>query len=81
MDKTDEIIELLKSLNEVKKDHRKCHRQEHEYLRLLIEEHKQSTETWLLLKRKIATGGVLAAMAGLFGAILLSIKHWITSGM
>lgn len=60
MDGQTEILKLLKTIAADNKKTSKQHNIEHEYLRVLIEEHKAEKELKKVLKEKIITGSFRA---------------------
>ena len=60
MDGQTEILKLLKTIAADNKKTSKQHTIEHEYLRVLIEEHKAEKELKKVLKEKIITGSFRA---------------------
>jgi len=60
MDKQIEILKLLKTIAADTEKTSKQHSIEHEYLRVLIEEHKAERELKKVLKEKIITGSFRA---------------------
>ena len=56
MDNQKEILKLLNQIADDNKKNKEQHNIEHEYLRVLIEEHKAEKELKQLLKEKIITG-------------------------
>tara|TARA_B100000809_G_C15097526_1_gene515605 strand:+ start:181 stop:420 length:240 start_codon:yes stop_codon:yes gene_type:complete len=60
MDNQKEILKLLNQIADDNKKNKEQHNIEHEYLRVLIEEHKAEKELKQLLKEKIITGSFRA---------------------
>lgn len=60
MDEQKEILKLLKQIAGNKKNNTAQHSIEHEYLRVLIEEHRAEKELKKVLKEKIITGSFRA---------------------
>ncbi len=76
-DKLSEIITLLNSLADKKDKESRDHRREHEYLRLLIEEHKVKKETNLAILRKVTSGSIWAILVAMFSAAIYNLKGWL----
>ncbi len=60
MDEQKEILKLLKQIAGNNKNNKEQHSIEHEYLRVLIEEHRAEKELKQVLKEKIITGSFRA---------------------
>ncbi len=60
MTESQKILRLLEQLADDKKKNKEQHSIEHEYLRVLIEEHRAEKELKQVLKEKIITGSFRA---------------------
>ena len=60
MTESQQILRLLEQLADDKKKNKEQHSIEHEYLRVLIEEHRAEKELKQVLKEKIITGSFRA---------------------
>lgn len=77
--KLEEVITLLKTMAEDRADFGRIHREEHEYLRVLIEEHQLRKETWLSIQRRVASGTIWALLVAIFSAIIFTVKSYFSS--
>ncbi len=73
----DEVVELLQSFVKDREEHDKLHKEEHDYLRVLIEEHQVRKETWLVIKRRVASGTIWSLLVGLVSAVVFTVKAWL----
>lgn len=80
-EKLNEVISLLSNLIALQKQGAERHEEEHEYLRVLIEEHKTRKETWLSIQRRVVSGTVWAATVAVFSAIIFTAKNYFTGGL
>lgn len=80
-DKLDELLLLVRETLTVKKEdkeYREKHAEEHRFLRALIEERQASTAFKRAIAQKVISGGVWAIVVGIVGAILFTVKAWLT---
>ncbi len=80
-DKLDEVIRLVEDLHKIRKDYSSIHKQEHEYLRVLIAEHKRKEETWNVIYQRLASRTIWSLIIAVFAAVALSLNSWLDGGL
>lgn len=78
--KLDEVIALLGKMVESRDEYYKIHNEEHDYLRVLIEEHKARKDAWKAIQMRVASGAIWAMIVALFSAVTFSFKTWMSGG-
>lgn len=77
MDKLLVLVEETLIQKKEDKEYRERHRDEHTFLRTLIEEHEANAQFKRALIQKIISGGVWALIVALGGAVMFSVKAWL----
>lgn len=78
-DKVDEILDLLKESMDKRGAYDKLHEEQHDYLKVMIDEHMARKETWLIIKRKLLSGGAWSITVAIGSALIFTAKS-ILSG-
>jgi len=74
----EEILSVLKEIKKEREEFSLISHEEHDFLRELIEEHRERKETWRTIKIRVLTGTVWTAAGGVAYACVIAIKQWLT---
>ncbi len=77
-DKLEEVLILLKHIDNEMCSRVSQHEEEHAFIRELTEEYRIRKELRQALKAKVLTGTIWTALVAITISIAYSIKHWIT---